>query len=118
MKSIYMMMVILMHMLHEIDTGVNSFEEFKTNIENNMPILTSIDLDGWGGHAILVVGYEEFSQAYQVEHKVLWNSWTTTEYNYARYLRVIDGWDTSNDSRFIDFSGYWDTIEGRGVMIK
>lgn len=103
---------------YEIDTGVNSFEEFKTNIENNMPILTSIDLDGWGGHAILVVGYEEFSQAYQVEHKVLWHSWTTTEYNYARYLRVIDGWDTSNDSRFIDFSGYWDTIEGRGFMIK
>ena len=27
-------------------------------------------------------------------------------------------WDTSNDSRFIDFSGYWDTIEGRGFMIK
>ena len=103
---------------YEINTGVDTFEEFKTNIANDMPVLTSIDLDGWGGHAVLVVGFEEFEQAYEVEHSILFIKWTTTEYRYSRYLRVIDGWGSSNASRFIDCAGYWDTVTGRGFKIQ
>lgn len=103
---------------YEIDTGVDTFDEFKTNIANDMPVLASIDLDGWGGHAVLVVGYEEFEQSYEEDHGFLWWDWTTTEYRYCRYLRVIDGWGTSNSSRFIDCGGYWDTLTGRGFKIK
>lgn len=81
-------------------------------------MITSIYLDDWGGHAVLVVGFEEFEQAYEVEHSFLFIKWTTTEYRYSRYLRVIDGWSSSNASRFIDCAGYWDTVTGRGVKIQ
>lgn len=80
--------------------------------------MTSIDLDGWGGHAIVVVGYEEFKQAYEKQHQFLWKKWTTTEYRYSRYLRVVDGWDTSNSSRYIDVAGYWNTVTGRGFILQ
>ncbi|MDR0697589.1 MAG: hypothetical protein LBF68_08730 [Christensenellaceae bacterium] len=55
--------------------------------------------------------------AKRVQHQILFFKWTTTEYRYTRYLRVIDGWDSSNSSRFIDFSGYWDSILGWSVNI-
>ena len=49
---------------------------------------------------------------------LLFIKWTTTEYRYSRYLRVIDGWGSSNASRFIDCAGYWDTVTGRGFKIQ
>ncbi len=103
---------------YKIVTGVNTYAKFKDNIDNSRPVLTSIDLDIWGGHAIVVVGYEEFKQSYEKQHQFLWWKWTTTEYRYSRYLRVIDGWSTSNDSRFIDVAGYWDTVTGRGFALQ
>lgn len=103
---------------YKIVTGVDTYAEFKKNINSGRPVLTSIDLDGWGGHAIVVVGYEEFKQAYEKQHQFLWKKWTTTEYRYSRYLRVVDGWDTSNSSRYIDVAGYWNTVTGRGFILQ
>lgn len=102
---------------YELDRYIDTYEEFKENIDNQMPVLTTIRLKDWGGHAILVVGYESFAQEYQEEHSFLWFNWTTTEYRYARYLRVVDGWSTSNNSRYIDMTNYWDFLEGRGLRI-
>ncbi len=28
------------------------------------------------------------------------------------YLRIVDGWDSSNQSRFIDYNGYYSVISG------
>ena len=103
---------------YELDTGVDTFDEFKENIESDMPVLTSIDLDSWGSHAVLTVGFEKFEQSYEEKHSFMWWDWTTTEYRYSQYLRVIDGWDSSNSSRFIDCNGYWDNIIGRGFKLK
>ncbi len=103
---------------YQLIDNIVSYEEFKNCIKNKMPILASIQLKGWGGHAVLVVGYEEFSKEYQEEHSFMWWKWTTTETKYTRYLRVIDGWSSSNNSRFIDYSGYWDSITGWGVGIS
>lgn len=102
---------------YEIDRYIDTYEEFKENIDKGMPVLTSVGLDSWGGHGLLVVGYESFAMPYTVSHSFLWSTWTTTEYKYARYLRVIDGWSSSNNSVFIDASGYWDFLEGRGFKI-
>ena len=32
-------------------------------------------------------------------------------------MRIIDGWVTSNVDRFIDVSGYWDELIGRGLQL-
>lgn len=93
-------------------------DEFKDNISNGRPVLTSIDLSGWGGHAVVTVGVERFTHEYTVEHSFLWWKWTATESEHSNYLRIIDGWNTSNDSVFIDLKGYWDTVTGRGFLIK
>ena len=103
---------------YNLDTGVDTYSEFKENIDADRPVLTSISLDGWGGHAILCVGYEEFDHEYEEKHSFLWWNWTTTEHKYTHYLRVIDGWGTSNSSRFIDMSGYWDDVVGRGFTVN
>ena len=102
---------------YEIDRYVDTFEEFKENIDAQMPILTYAKIGDWYGHFVVVVGYESFCQEYKESHSFLWHNWTTTEYRYANYLRVIDGWNTSNDCRYIDASGYWDKLEGRGFTI-
>lgn len=103
---------------YEIDTGVDTYDEFKESIDAGKPVLTSIDLSDWGGHAVVTVGYERFTHEYTENHSFLWWSWTTTEYEYTNYLRVIDGWSTSNSSRYIDLKGYWDTVTGRSFLIK
>ena len=83
-----------------------------------MPVLTSLSLEDWGGHAVLTVGYEKFDYEYEKKNSFLWWKWTTIEHKYSKYLRVVDGWDTSNSDRFIDMSGYWDTVIGRGFSIN
>ncbi len=103
---------------YEIRTGIDTYDEFKDSIANGRPVLTSIDLSGWGGHAVITVGCERFKHEYTKNHQFLWWKWTTTETEYSNYLRVIDGWGSSNDSRFIDLKGYWDTVTGRSFIIK
>ena len=105
---------------YEIDRYIDTYEEFKENIDKGMPVLTRIQLDAddWGAHRLLVVGYESFALPYTQSHSFLGlYTWTTTEYKYVRYLRVIDGWSSSNDSVYIDVSGYWDELEGVGFRI-
>ncbi|MCM1437852.1 MAG: hypothetical protein NC131_01390 [Roseburia sp.] len=95
---------------------VSTFENFKSNLDSEYPIVTCLHLnsteDGEFGHTVLSLGYLQFRNEYQVEHQFLWHKWTTTEYKYSNYLKVIDGWYTSNDTRYIDFSGYWDSLSG------
>ncbi len=101
---------------YEIYEELYNFEDYKKCIINQMPILTSITL-GKEGHAVLVVGVEEFKKTCEIKHNFMWWNWTTTETYYNKYLRVVDGWSTSNSSRFIDYSGYWDSVTGRGFKI-
>lgn len=89
---------------YRIKSGINTYSEFKENIDNMYPILTSINLANGSGHAVVTVGYQEYVQSY----KVLW----ITKYRYTRYLRIIDGWSTSNSSVYIDLNGYSGDISG------
>ena len=98
--------------------NIDKYEEFKECIDDDMPVLTSLSLEDWGGHAVLTVGYEKFDYEYEKKNSFLWWKWTTIEHKYSKYLRVVDGWDTSNSDRFIDMSGYWDTVIGRGFSIN
>ncbi len=102
----------------ELRSNLKTYKDFKGNIDCGRPILTSINLSSWGGHAVLTVGYEQFEYRYSVKHQFLWKKWTTIESDYTNYLRVIDGWNTSNSSRYIDLSGYWDSVIGRSFIIK
>lgn len=102
---------------HELNEEIYNFNDYRECINNQMPILTSIILNDDWGHAVLTVGYEEFKKTCEVEHSFMWWSWTTTETYYNRYLRVVDGWGTSNSSRFIDYSGYWKSIDGWGFKV-
>lgn len=102
---------------YELNEEIYNFNDYKESINNQMPILTSIRLNDDWVHAVLTVGYEEFKKTCEVEHSFMWWSWTTIEPYYNRYLRVVDGWNTSNSSRFIDCSGYWKSINGNGFKV-
>ena len=102
--------------------NLTKFEQFKEYLDNYNAIITSIglysseDSDSFG-HAVLTLGYLQYRYEYQVQHQVLWHKWTTTEYKYSNYLRVIDGWGTSNEGMYISFSNYWDRLSGFVTML-
>ena len=49
---------------------------------------------------------------------IAWNKKTVKHTDKYRYLRVIDGWDTSNSGRYIDYNGYFTTICAIGFKLK
>ena len=100
---------------YDMDTyfwGTN-WDAFKGSINKGRPVLTETKSTGYG-HEVVVVGYEQFTYTYQVQ--VLW-WWETRTTNY-RYLRVIDGFASSNSSRFVDYNGFYSTINGCDFMLK
>lgn len=99
---------------YRIDTNLKTFSQFKENIDIRVPVVTFINLQtsDYFGHFVVSFGYKRFVYEYTQTHQFLWKKWTTTERKYTEYLRVVDGWGTSNAGRYIDFSGYWDNLIG------
>lgn len=100
---------------YDIDTyfwGTN-WNAYKASINKGRPILTELKTGDWG-HELFVVGYEQFTYTYQVQ--VLW-WWETRTTDYC-YLRVVDGYATSNSSRFVDYNGFYSTVNGTDFILK
>ena len=34
------------------------------------------------------------------------------------YLQVVDGWDSSNSGRYLDFNGYYDVVKAIGFKLN
>ena len=103
--------------------GTN-WNKFISSINQGRPVLTEIqstnsDGDFWG-HLIMTVGYEQFTHTYSVNQRYWFfgwhDKWVTQSDDY-HYLRVVDGWSTSNSSRFIDYNGFWDECNGTDFII-
>jgi len=79
----------------------SAFAGFRDSINRGHPAMMEIHRAGNQGHGVVVVGYEHFRQG-------------TTNFHY---LRVIDGWGTSNASRFVNFNGFFSGINGASFWI-
>lgn len=95
------------------------------SIDDDIPIFTYIGVDltngGYFAHAIVTVGYEEFTHKYTTTEEYWLFGWKEREVeneDVYRYLRVIDGWGTSNQSRYIDFNGFYSTVMGIAFMLE
>ena len=94
----------------DISIFFNNFNKYKEYIDSDKVILTGLSCvdinEGLWNHFVVTLGYEEFRQEY--EKQVLW--WTETGYNYLRYIRVCNGWETCSRGKFVSldyFSYYW-----------
>lgn len=83
---------------------LNLWSDWKRDLGNDFPILTSVygykqNAGSWEdvGHAIVAVGYREYESG-------------------AKYLRVYDGWNTTNDKYIYFNSNYFTSVNG--VCIK
>lgn len=90
-----------------VKSNLSTFDEFKDHIDRGCPIVTFINLLDNGnrdyfGHFVLTLGYMQFQS--KADNNI-----------YSTYLRVVDGWNTCNEGRYIDFSGYWDTVDGTAL---
>ena len=96
----------------------NNFSKYKEAIDRGNVVLTLLNItDSSGsdwGHFVVTLGYEEFRQQY--EEKFLW--WTVTGYNYLRYIRVCDGWNSCNQNRFVDLNEFYDTYTNVEISIS
>lgn len=76
---------------------------------------------GYFAHAVVTVGYEEFTHEYTTTEEYWLFGWKEKEVEHEdvyRYLRVIDGWSTSNNSRYVDFNGFYTTVKGIAFMLE
>lgn len=95
-----------------------SFDDFVTEIGKDNPIYTYLYAPQTNGtswaHAVVTVGYEQFKYEYTEQVKSFWFfGWhykTVTNYKYYNYLRVIDGWSTSNSARYVDCNNFYSKI--------
>jgi hypothetical protein len=113
---------------HKYDiTNYNNpnFNDFKKQIGNDRPIYTYLNANQTNGtswaHAVVTVGYEQFTHYYQVNEPYWFfgwhDKWVNKETNYY-YLRCIDGWSTSNSGHFIDFNNFYATIMASAFKLK
>jgi hypothetical protein len=112
------------------DYKINQYNNLKWNdvtssIDSDMPIFTYIyaeQTDGYEfAHAVVTVGYEEFIHKYTTTEQYWlfgWKEKTVEHEDMYRYLRVVDGWSSSNDSRYIDFNGFFTTVKGIAFMLE
>ncbi|MCL2371082.1 MAG: hypothetical protein FWC80_07655, partial [Firmicutes bacterium] len=78
-----------------------SFAGFRDSIRNGRPAMMGISR-GNSGHAVVVVGFEHFRVGLSGAN--------------FHYLRVIDGWE-SNAGRFVDFNGFFHSIDGASFWV-
>lgn len=95
----------------------NVYRGYKNAIDNDKLVLTLLNVTQadnykWG-HFVLTLGYEEFRQEYKM--KVLW--WYETSYNYMRYIRVCDGWDSCDLNQFVDLT-FYDSYNNSAITIS
>lgn len=72
-------------------------------------------------HAVVSVGYEEFTHNYTTTEYYWFFGWKPKVVEHSdvyKYLRVIDGWNTSNSSRFIDYNSYYNKVMAIGFKLK
>jgi hypothetical protein len=112
------------------DYKINEYNNLKWNdvtssIDSDMPIFTYIyaeQTDGYEfAHAVVTVGYEEFIHKYTTTEQYWlfgWKEKTVEHEDMYRYLRVVDGWSSSNDSRYIDFNGFFTTVKVIAFMLE
>lgn len=92
-----------------------------SEINSGNLIWTYIDNNNVVAHAVVTVGYEEFTHTYTTteEYWLLgWHERVVEHSDEYRYLRVIDGWSSSNSSRYVDFNGYFTTVMGIAFMLE
>jgi hypothetical protein len=102
-----------------------SFDNFKTQIQNGRPIYTYLNANQTNGgswaHAVVTVGYEQFTHTYQVNNRWWFfgwhDNWVTKKDQYY-YLRCIDGWSTSNSGHFIDFNNFYAKVMASAFKLK
>jgi len=82
----------------------SSFAGFRDSIERGHPAMMGIHR-GNVGHGVVVVGFEHFRLP------------TPNAHVQFHYLRIIDGWGTSNASRFVCFNGFFQHISGASFWI-
>ena len=80
-----------------------SFAGFRDSIRNGRPAMMGISHNDGGSHAVVVVGFEHFRIGLSGAN--------------FHYLRVIDGWATSNAGRFVDFNGFFHSIDGASFWV-
>lgn len=102
-----------------------TFNDFKKQISNGRPIYTYLlanqtDGTSWA-HAVVTVGFEQFTYYYQVNERWWFfgwhDKWVTKETNYY-YLRCIDGWSTSNSGHFVDFNNFYSIVRASAFKLK
>ena len=102
-----------------------NWDNVTDSIDADVPIFTYIYVELTNGndfaHAVVTVGYEEFLHKYQTTERYWllgWQERIVEHEDYYRYLRVIDGWSTSNDARYIDFNGFYTITKGIAFMLE
>jgi len=86
---------------YTMQTLGSSFAGFRNSILNGHPAMMQIHLGSAFGHGVVVVGFEHFRHGTANFH----------------YLRIIDGWESSNAGRFVDFNGFFNGISGASFWI-
>lgn len=102
-----------------------SWNDFKTCIVDlKIPMYTYISVNTGTdtfAHVVVAVGAEEFEHMYTTTEQYWLFGWHEKEVSHTdtyRYIRVIDGWGTSNSARYIDFNGYFTTVKAIGFTLK
>ena len=88
-----------------------SWNDFKTCIVDlKIPMYTYISVNTGTdtfAHVVVAVGAEEFEHMYTTTEQYWLFGWHEKEVSHTdtyRYIRVIDGWDTSNSARSVSYT--------------
>lgn len=76
---------------------------------------TYTDSGSYWNHAVVILGLEEFTHVYYTPGR--WGRQDRHSDVY-RYVRIVDGWWSSDEGRFIDFDNYYTEIGGIGFSFK
>ena len=103
-----------------------TWNNFKKCIKTwNMPVFTYVSVNTSNNstfaHAVVTMGYEEFVHHYTTTETYWllgWHERTIEHDDKYCYLRVVDGWDSSNSGRYLDFNGYYDVVKAIGFKLN
>ena len=89
-----------------------SWTTTKNVINAGRPLLSAIYKEQTGEnfyHAVLILGYDSYQYQYTYSGRV------NSEMYY--YLRISDGWSSSSAGRYIDFNGFYRSVEAIDLII-
>ena len=93
--------------------GETSWTTVRRVINDGRPLLGAIYKEQTGEnfyHAVLILGYDSYQYQYTYSGRV------NSEMYY--YLRISDGWDTSSAGKYIDFNGFYRSVEAIDFKIN